>query len=64
MKIAKIAEIFTRDDVESFDVEELKGVEARTLSILTTKTLVMESSRLINIAYQYSKINWFKLRAA
>jgi len=26
MKIAKIAEIFTRDDVESFDVEELKGV--------------------------------------
>ena len=28
MKIAKIAEIFTRDDVESFDVEELKGVEA------------------------------------
>jgi len=26
MKIAKIAEIFTRDDVESFDVDELKGV--------------------------------------
>lgn len=27
MKITKIAEIFTRDDVESFDVEELIGLE-------------------------------------
>ena len=59
MKITKIAEIFTRDDVESFDVEEFPK-----LFILIKKTLVTESSRLIKTVYQCSKINWLKLRVA